>query len=763
MRTSSFIHAALLSVSFFLTTLLGVASGAETNAPVKITAGPGWIPLVSQMDIEPGSALDLSAMGLTEAPAGKHGPVIARPNGQFAFADSPEIPRRFYGVNFCFGALYLSHEESDRIAERLFRLGYNAFRFHHYEGELTAGQRPTTQLNSRRAEQFDYLMAALIRRGIYLTTDLFVSRGVPYREVGIERDGQIPMDTFKVLVPVHPGAFENWKQFARSFLGHTNAYTLRRYADEPALAWIAMINEGNFGNFLKEIQTIPEWKLAWNGWLAKRYGTRQALASGWAGDLKESEDPASGTVVLPEKLRGDGVRSRDCIVFLADTEREMVDKMKHFLRDELGCHALVSNSSSWTRFTTDQGARQVYDYVDDHFYVDHPQFLEGSWRLPSRCPNVSPILDGASGGRSITFTRLFDKPFTVTEYNYSGPGRFRGVGGILTGALGALQGWGGIWRFAYSHGRPNMFNPSPMGYFDMATDPLSQAAERASICLFLRGDLQAAPHKVALVMTEQDLAKPAAKIPTLAPNWHWLAWVTRIGTQVIRSPEGPVPGSLLIPLGWQTPPAAYPSTQVLPLEPYALDETRLIASLKERGVVDAASAPRPAERIFRSETGEVTIDGASGVLRLETQRTAGGYAPEGQSLDLLNGSMKVILRESDATVWVSVLDQAPISRSKRLLLTHLTDLQNTEISYAEPERKTLLAWGRMPYLVRAGKADVRLRLENPAKLRVWALSTGGKRSAEVSARTENGALVFTADVGADPALGARMLYEIAEN
>ena len=177
----------------------------------------------------------------------------------------------------------------------------------------------------------------------------------------------------------------------------------------------------------------------------------------------------------------------------------------------------MSNANSWTYFVTDQGARTVYDYVDDHFYVDHPQFLEQSWRLPSRCPNTSPIADGATGGRSKAFTRLFNKPFTITEYNYSGPGRFRGVGGILTGALGAIQGWDGIWRFAYSHSREAMFKPSRMGYFDLASDPLSQAAERASLCLFLRGDLPTATNRVALTMTEADLATPAARIPRLAP------------------------------------------------------------------------------------------------------------------------------------------------------------------------------------------------------------------------------------------------------
>jgi len=605
-------------------------------------------------------------------------------------------------------------------------------------------------------------MAALIRRGIYLTTDLFVSRGVPYREAGIDRDGEIPMDTFKVLVPVHAGAFENWKEFTRSFLTHTNVYTGRRYADEPALACIAMINEGNFGNFFRDIKTIPEWKQAWNKWLVRRYQTRQGLVEVWGDNLKGQEDPAAGTVSLPEDLRRNGLRSRDCIAFLADTEHDMVQKMKAFLRDELGCHALVSNSSSWTRFTTDQGARQVYDYVDDHFYVDHPQFLERSWRLPSRCANANPISEGAPGGRAITFTRLFDKPFTVTEYNYSGPGRFRGVGGILTGAMGALQDWGGIWRFAYSHSQRNMFSPAPMGYFDMAADPLSQAAERASICLFLRRDLPPAPHSVALVMTDKDLARPAAKIPTLAPRWHWLAWVTRIGTQVVRSPGTPLPESLVVPLGWQTRPDAYRSGQVLPVDPYALDNDRLISALQERGVFDSATAPKPAEKFFRSETGEVTIDGPHGVLLLDTPATAGGYAPAGQTIEVLKGAFKAALTGSDATIWVSALDQAPITRSKRLLLTHLTDLQNSGIRYAEPARKTLLGWGHLPYLVRAGKAEVKLRLQDASRFHVWALTTGGKRLAEVPTETEAGALVFTADVAADPAGGARMLYEIAE-
>jgi hypothetical protein len=355
---------------------------------------------------------------------------------------------------------------------------------------------------------------------------------------------------------------------------------------------------------------------------------------------------------------------------------------------------------------------------------------------------------------------LFDKPFTVTEYNYSGPGRFRGVGGILTGALGALQGWSGIWRFAYSHGARNMFEPAPMGYFDMATDPLSQAAERASICLYLRGDLHSAPHSVAMIMTQADLDQPASKIPNLAPNWHWLAWETRVGTRVVSAPQQSIPESLIVPLGWKTPSTAYDQSRVLPVDPYAMETPRLIEALQARNVFTRSAPPRPSDKFFCSETGEITIDGPRGVLLLDTPRTAGGYAPAGQSIEALKGALKITIPDTDATVWVSALDNNAIPQSRRLLVTHLTDLQNTDIRYAEPERKTLLDWGRLPYLVRSGKAEIRLALQNAANYEVFALSPGGKRVGQVPFRTDQGTLVFTADVAADPKKGARFLYEI---
>ena len=755
------------TLGLFLGTVLCAVSPAsqqtstEPQKKIAITAGPDWVPLRLELDIEPGSALDFSRMGLQDAPAGKYGRVIATADGQFAFERDPKTPRRFYGINLCNSGQYMTHQEADRLADRLMRLGYNTVRFHHYERILSQGQRDTTTLNPEILDQFDYFFAALANRGIYLTTDLFVSRPVTYREIGEPQEGPVGMDHFKTLVPVHPGAWENWKQFSRILLNHVNPYTKRRYADDPALALLSLINEGNFGNFFADLRKVPEWNAAWNKWLAKRYADRAGLAKAWGEELKEQEDSARGSVAFPERLAGESVRVRDCHMFLSATEDDMVERMKRFLRDDLGCRALITNSNGWTNHVISQRARTLYDYVDDHFYVDHPRFLEKSWQLPSRCPNTSPIAQGAAGGRDRSFTRLFDKPFTITEYNYSGPGRFRGVGGILTGALGALQGWSGIWRFAYSHNHDSLFAPARMGYFDMASDPLGQAAERASLCLFLRGDMRPARNSIAIVMTSKDFENVPLRMPALAARWHWTAWLTRVGSYVKPDAKSQLPYTLALPLGWEPQAARLTGSEnLLPANPYGVEDSELFRALQEKGLIGGGNPTNPMKMILKSETGEITIDGAQDQMILETAKTAGGYARIGQSLQTRDGSVSIQMDSSDATVWVSSLDGQPITSSRRLLLTHLTDLQNTDIQYAEEARQTLLDWGRLPHLVRAGKANIRIKIDKAARFQVWALSTSGRRVAQVETTVDKGYLRFQTDVARDPAAGARMLYEI---
>lgn len=742
------------SVQCVLTAEGGIA--VDYDGPVTITAGDDWVPMNVQLEIEPGSALDFSNLVPRHAPAGSLGRVVAGKDGHFEFADRKGEPARFYGVNLCFTAQYLPHDQADRLAERLQRLGYNAVRLHHYESTLcdrSGGS--STVLKPDKLDQFDYLFAALKKRGLYVTTDLFVSRQVFASEIWDGAQGDVAMDNFKMAVPVNERAFANYKAFATALLGHRNPYTGLTWGEDPTLAWVSLINEGNAGNFLGRLpgNLKDGWAHAWNRWLAKRYPTPEALAAA-LGVKPGDPAPQIGSVPLPGSFQ-DSQAGVMCAVFAAETEKAFVDRTRAFLQQELGCHALLTDMNAWSNPLQAQVSRQDFDYVDDHFYVDHPEFLETPWRLPSRCPNSSVVAAGAPGGRYCAFTRLLDKPFTITEFNYAAPGRFRGVGGILTGALGAIQDWSGIWRFAYSHTSDNLFEPRTMSYFDLAADPLSQAADRASLCLFLRGDMRPAAHSVAITLSPTEAMRSPKTARAVAPPWDGLALVSRVGYLVSDRPGSAGDVGLQVPApvaGKQAATAGKPG-----IDPFAAEAGgKLLTEMRRRGWLRPENTTNPEQLRYQSDNGELTVDGPADVMTLDTARTAGGYAPAGKSIRTRTAA--IAIEDTDATVWVSSLDGAPLGDSQHLLITHLTDLQNSDALYADHSRQVLLSWGRGPHLVRRGRATVSLQVKNPSRARVWTLSTGGKRMAEVPARVENGALVIPLDVaGGGP---ARILYEV---
>ena len=406
---------------------------------------------------------------------------------------------------------------------------------------------------------------------------------------------------------------------------------------------------------------------------------------------------------------------------MAAREAAFARRVTQFLRGEMGYRGLITNMNNffWSDDPPGEKVRaEAFDYSDDHFYVDHPRFIARSWRLPSSCPNTNPLQGTDRGTQRLASTRPWGLPFTITEYNFSAPGRFRGVGGILTGALGARQDWAGLLRFAWTHGRHGLTHAKGLGYFDMSGDPLGLAAERASICLFLRGDLAPAEAAYAFVLPPAKAADTKATPGSLAPYWDadWAAWHVRLGMCVADAA-----------------PAGVKTAAVYPAVPSAatLDEIR------------------------RLPTGGVRIDAEAGSFTLDTPRTAGGFAEGGV---VAAGPFRADLGTVPATIWASALDGAPLAASSRILLTHLTDVQNSGIRYADAGKRILLDWGTLPHLMRAGRAEVSLVLAD-GDWTVWALAPTGRRLRAVPAVRRDGRLAFTADVAADPA-HATYLYEL---
>ena len=645
------------------------------EGPVTVTEGKDWIPFTSAFDVEAGSALDFSALRGTDAPAGKFGRVVAK-GARLEFEKRPGVPVRFYGVNVCGDANAPTPEEAEAFAAAMRKVGYNAVRFHHHEKSLVVpdAAKGSTALDPKRMARFDALVAACVKNGLYLTTDLFVSRGpISYRSLGIAREGNVDATTFKCLVQVHEGAYSNYLAFARNFLSHVNPHTGRRYADEPALALLSLVNEGNMSG----VQ-----------WAGRRFGL-----------CKDCSKEAA-----------------------AAREAAFARRVTAFLREEMGYRGLITNMNNffWSDDPPGEKVRtEAFGYADDHFYVDHPRWIGRKWSLPSSCPNTNPLKGEDKGTQRLASTRPWGIPFTVSEYNFAAPGRFRGVGGILTGAMGARQDWAGLFRFAWTHGRYGLTNAGGLSYFNMSGDPLGLAAERASVCLFLRGDLAPAEPAYAFVLPPAKAADTKATPGSIAPYWaaDWAAWHARIGMCVADAAPAGVKAAAVYP---DAPSAA------------TLDEIR------------------------RLPTGGVRIDAEKGALTLDTPRTAGGFAEGGA---VAAGSFfRAELGDVPATVWASAIDGVPLESSSRILLTHLTDVQNSGIRYADAGKRILLDWGRRPHLMRTGRAEVSLAVAD-GDWTVYALAPTGRRLRAVASARRGGRLVFTADVAADPAQ-ATWLYEL---
>ena len=774
--------------------------------PVTIKAGPDWIPLRFDPWIEPGSALDFTEALPHHAPAGKFGRVVAV-GDHFEFEKRPGVPQRFYGVNLCFSAnLPSSREAADRFVDNLVRMGYNALRIHHHErflivdnGWYYPGQDDVTP-TSEQWEKFDNLVAACVERGIYLTTDLFVSRSysTPWRAIGIDRDGVVGnAANYKILCAFWEPAFSNLCAWTENFLCHVNPRTGRSLAEEPALATLSFINEGNLGNWGgAALRAHPCVATAWEEWIsAKRNGQLKIENGQLEGSTKPKHEHSPFSILhcpfdwdsIPDDLPGDLKATDDtpegrcaaaAAMFLAERETMLFERLKAFVRDKCGCRAPVSNLSSWYNPVQYQLPRTHFDFVDDHFYVDHPKFLEKQWSLPSSCPNKNPIVGYSAGGRDVEWRRLMDKPFCLTEWNFSGPGRFRGCGGIVTGALGALQGWDGMWRFAWSHDRKGVENPGGrMDYFNLNADPLGLASERAALCLFLRRDLPELEISYPLVLDEAALLDPRTGAPKCElPALLWTAWHAKVGTIVNSHAESaefldspPSERGVARSAGGSTPGGAKESL-VESSPPHATLSTTSKQAWSDLVALGAEQKAR----------GAIRIDQNAGTFLIDTPCTSGGFAESGAhnagalrfDLGLPEadaGDSSLVTRHLSfrgghgvpATVWASSLDGRPIATSSRILVTHLTDVQNSGVRYRDSELTILEDWGGLPHLARNGAADISLAVAD-GDWTAWRLDTAGRRLAQIPVSRDPATrrLAFSVRTDYDPDV-ATLFYELS--
>jgi hypothetical protein len=252
---------------------------------------------------------DVSWMNVV--PAGANGFIST--SGEH-FVDGKGNPVRFWGVNLNFNGVFPPKEQAPKIAARLAKFGFNAARIHHFEGyPAPAGIWKSFGIGSSRVkmprefdpeqlDRFDFFMAELIKRGIYLNLNLHVGRKTQTEE-GIPRASALP-DKDKGVNYYDEKLIGAGEEFARKLLTHVNPYTGRSYADEPGVGAMEITNENSLlgmwldGSFSK----IPEFyqeplREKWNDWLKQKYD-ETSLRAAWT----ELDDPLDPFGILAQPL-----------------------------------------------------------------------------------------------------------------------------------------------------------------------------------------------------------------------------------------------------------------------------------------------------------------------------------------------------------------------------------------------------------------------------------------------------------------------------
>ena len=705
----------------------------SSSRPVRLVEDPTtiiekneeWIPFETLHFPKLGSPLDFTNQRGTTGRAGNLGRVI-RDGDHFTFENAPTNRPRFYGNNLDLTVDSPTGEDAANFARNLAAFGYNAMRVWIQNGIAWdhTGDPALLTLNEAGMDKVDWLLAKFFENGIYVTLDLSCDRTNTWRSVGVDRDGNVGSDAVFLLSGIHDGIRANYLAWVKKFFSHRNKYTGLTYAEEPALIGFNILNESN--NALVKAPTAysadyrPIAQAAWSQYV----------------DRKKLEDPityAALTYELPKSL-SESPNGPAYMQMMAEGERRLAADTIRMFREELNCPIPISNLNGGSFNLPLMIAKDAYDYDDMHRYVDHPSFIEESWRQPARAGNSNKNFIKSSFVGKIYCTRLIDRPFTISEDNLCAPWCNASASGLAIGAISALQNSSAIYRFNWGD-HPNTYATpeveQPTSFFTLMGNPQMAISERVAIALFSRGDLPALKKRYVYNVDPVQAALPTSdnvNSPYSYFSLDWAAWHAQVGLAVSNAAP-----SEAISAG------AYPDV---------MRKTQP-AGCAELGI----DSPLSPETLDGGST--VQANQVDGSLFVSTPRTAAGYAESGV---ITAGPLVTDIGDIPATVWVSSLDNAPIALSSRMLFCHLTEVQANGRRFSDPSKNTIFSWGSNPSLMRAGRAVTRLNL-GPGNFHVFALDCEGSRRYEVPSETDDGVLSFTADIAADPEC-ATYFYEI---
>lgn len=684
----------------------------------------------------------LSMRDWMERPAGKHGRIVRRGDALLYHNQ----PIKLWGLNLCYSACAPEKSLADKRAMLYPKYGINAVRLHKFaDGPGWAGIQAAdscVQFDAAALDRMDYQVAKLKEAGVFIKLSAHFGtlklgpddkQFVPFMdEFGPPKRRGDRVETPHSAIHYSPELQRVHILQITNLLKHRNPYTGLTYAEDPAVAFVEIINEQSIlfytsMNPLKASATLRKQVAdRFCRWLKAKYGSHDGLLAAWG---KESLDcfandvPVAGGEHLdrsnilplgnpwywdPDQLRGGQAarkqRHLDTLQFLYELQNEFYARFAAEVR-QAGYQGEIL-SSNW------QAGRALSHFANLHSdsligTIDRHNYF-GSQRV-----NASMFARPGSGMLSSGMQQVGGLPFMLSEWIHVSPNEMGVEGPAIIGAYGmGLQGWdvsfmfqnGDEGKFSERLGRQawDVAAPHILGAFpavarhvlrgDVAPSEVAAAMNVHAPSLF-RGQLMF-DDKVAQGYDDKELESSAVPAEALT-----------VARCQVRFTETPVP------------------TPRFDLSPFR------------------------AEGWLASTTGQLrwreATDARGGAFTINTKATkaAVGFIG-GDRFEL--GEAVIEPATPFAAVYVTACDpQGSIANSKELLVVALARARNTGAKVS-PDGAQLLEAGKGPVLMEPVRA--RVAINRPGKAKVISLDQEGRITDRV-VPCEGGA--FELDSGRD--------------
>lgn len=702
----------------------------------------GWFAFQAENDNGPSV---ISMNDWLEKPAGVRGGV-RMVGDRFEFEDG--TPVKFWGINIASGDAAPAKVQADWWSAWFAKYGINAIRMHKFADSI-GDSRDMTKMRPEAMDNLDYFAAKLKEHGIYFgwSHSFFVKVGPENRDRLLNYDELMNNAGGRIEYLIHfaEDVQDLFIERVVNMLNHVNPYTGLRYADEPALAFIEIINESDifFYPFRDIYNALPTYRQMlierFSDWLREKYGDHEGLVAAWgeaalnAYEIQDEHLDKRNIYVQPNpwfmgvdglaQAENLGTRQRllDNAIFLHEVQNEFYQKFVRAVR-ETGYEGPIL-ASNWQ---APKDVPHYYNLRSDYLvgYIDRHGYFGGQLSntpIQRAFNNDSMLTMPGTGYFNRGMEQVIDRPFVLSEWVHVYPNEWLAEGPPLIAAYGlGLQGWDGSYPFSgttagrgfanrlggtnWNPNVPNFFGQLPalarMVYRGDVAESEPISIRRVSLAELETGELN-------FVETGQPLLEPGE---VFSPS------SLAVGRTVVEFVDEPQPS-------------------VLPdLSQY----------------VDG--------NVIRSVTGELTWYLAEelpgrGYFTIDTAGTKGVVGFAGGTTSQL-GDWTIELESPFASLIVTALEQeADLSTARSALVSVFARTRNYNMRFGR-EGNSLISQGGIPLFMEPVQAAIQVKGRAVAEVHV--LDHDGRRTG-VTLPVEDGR--FTIDGNRDQAVYYEIVFE----